>query len=277
MTVSQSSESRDDAFSGILSVSGSRSVRVTRLEAAGLWGLRFAVRPRLKFVAVMSGSCQLRLSDCAPQTVTRGSVLLIGRTAYGIASGTGSVEEDGDVLFRDEARTVVRLGGDDTVLLGGGLDVEATFADLLLDALPPVLSNAPAKGSLVALLLGLLETEAGSGRIGEALVTSRLSDLLLVEAIRTYAADPVAGGERLDRGDGGPPHRDHPAPDARATGRALDRSGAGPRGRHVSVVLCRPLLGARRPAAAGLPDTMADAAGTTQNSGPRGRYRTHCP
>ena len=93
-------------------------------------------------------------------------------------------------------RTSLQLGGDDTVMLGGGIALARDNADLLLDMLPvlAVVPDASHSAASVTAVLALLDTEMTRSDIGSAAVTVRLAEVLLVEAIRACASDAAPTG-----------------------------------------------------------------------------------
>lgn len=183
-----------DPLSDVLRVLGARSARCTRLEATGEWALAFPAITRLKFVAVVRGTCWICLPYRPPQHLAEGDVFLIGAIAYTVASDPDVTPIDGSVLYAQPGTDVVRLGGDETVMLGGGMALSDDSAGFVLDALPQFLriERASPTAAAVARTLDLLQAEVGCGRLGETLVTLRLAELLLVEAIRAYVADQGA-------------------------------------------------------------------------------------
>jgi AraC-like DNA-binding protein len=185
--LSRSSRNMPDPLSDVLTVLGARVTRRTRLEAAGQWALAFPALDRLKFVAVLRGTGWLMLTGRDPQLMGAGDVCLIGRTTFAVAGDPKAALVDGEAFYDDQ--DVLRLGGDDTVMIGGSVTFSPGNADFLLDALPGFLlipRSSPASGA-VTTILALLNDEAGRDVIGTDIVCARLADVLLVEAIRAYA------------------------------------------------------------------------------------------
>jgi AraC-like DNA-binding protein len=196
MNVSQSSKHMIDPLSDVLAVLGAHVTRRTRLEAAGDWALAFPALDRLKFVAVLRGTCWLMLPNSDPQYMSKGDVCLIGRTGYAVASDPTLPLVNGSQLFDELGSDVLRLGGNDTVMLGGGVTFAPGNSVFLLDMLPAfLLVPRPSDGaSAVATILALLNDEAERAAIGSELVTARLADVLLIEAIRVYAGSAESTG-----------------------------------------------------------------------------------
>lgn len=185
-----SQSSKLDPLSNVLTVLGARSTGRTRLEAGGDWALSFPEKNRLKLVAVVRGHCWICLPRQEPRHVAEGDVLLIGNMSYAIASHPRIAPVDGVSLYA--GRDSVRLGdGDQAVLLGAGILFERQGSGFLLDALPPFLKVQRASPAAFAVrgILDLLDGEVDRHRMGGALVTSRLSEVLVVEAIRAYVHD----------------------------------------------------------------------------------------
>jgi AraC-like DNA-binding protein len=180
-----------DAFSEVLAVLGTRSVRGTALEASGDWALSFDGRARLKFVAVMRGQCWLLLPDREPEPLAEGDLILLSDAHYTVASDPALEPADGMALYALPGQDTVRLGGGcDTVLMGGGSGFAHGCASFILDALPRFLRiDRSSPGSeAIARTLTSLQDEVRSARVGGSLVAERLADILVVEAIRAYVA-----------------------------------------------------------------------------------------
>ena len=158
------------------------------MEAAGRWALAFPAIDRLKFVALLRGSQWVALPGRAPQLMNEGDVCLLGRTAYTVASHPDAAPIDGQSLYAAGC-DVARLGGDDTIAIGGTVTFTAESADFLLGRLPAFMfvpSSSRVSGA-VATILGLMNDEIRRDMIGNDILSARLADVLLVEAIRAHA------------------------------------------------------------------------------------------
>jgi AraC-like DNA-binding protein len=196
MTLSQSSKSPADPLSDVLTALGATVTRHTRLEASGKWALSVPRLDRLKFVALLKGTAWLNLPGQEPQLLIAGDVCLIGRTAYAIASDPSLPVHDGQSLY--DGCDVARLGGDDMIGLGGTVTFSPGNADFLLKMLPDFLlvPRSSTGSGAINTILTLLKGEAERGAMGSQIVSARLADVLLVEAIRAYAE----GGASLQTG-----------------------------------------------------------------------------
>ena len=174
-----------DPLSAVLSALNAHATRRTVLEAGGDWALAFPALERLKFVAVVRGSCWLLPGCESPRPLSLGDVALIGRCDYAVASDP-AVPRIAGLPFYNDGRDWLRLGGGDTMLLGGGVAFTAGTSGFLLDMLPPflVVERASASAGAVASVLALLDREAREPAAGSEAVVARLAELLVIEAIR---------------------------------------------------------------------------------------------
>ncbi|WP_254303860.1 cupin domain-containing protein [Burkholderia gladioli] len=196
MNLSRSSTSRRDPLSDVLALPDARATRPTRLEASGDWALAFPERVRLKFVAVLKGACWIERPGRAGERLNAGDVCLIGSTAYTVSSRPGVPSIDGMQFYEGTTHETLRLNGDDTVMLGGGIAVAREEAGFLLDMLPDfaIVPSSPGGAASVAAVLKLLDAEIARDAIGSDTVVTRLAEVLMIEAIRARTVSPVPGG-----------------------------------------------------------------------------------
>lgn len=192
MVLSRPSNS-GDPLSDVLQVLGAQVARRTRMEAGGRWAFSFPAADRLKFVALIRGSHWIILPDLPPRRLREGDVCLLGQTSYTVASHPDVEPVDGSVYFSD-GRDVAHVGGDETIGVGGSVTFEASDARFLLDMIPTFLlvpQSSSASGTIAA-ILRLIDGEWGRGGMGRDIVSARLADILLIEAMRAYAEDAGA-------------------------------------------------------------------------------------
>ncbi len=196
MSLSRSSKPGLDPLSDVLAVLDARATRPLRLEASGDWSLAFPLRDRLKFVALVRGTCWIETPGRGRQRLCAGDVCLIGRTAYTVASNPETPAVDGLSLIDGVGQDSLRLGGDDTVMLSGGIALERENAGFLLDMLPvfAVAPRASARATSVTAVLALLDAEMARSEIGSGAVAVRLAEVLLVEAVRACASGAAPAG-----------------------------------------------------------------------------------
>lgn len=184
-----------DPLSQLLALMNVQSTGSSRLEADGDWSLRFQARDHIKFGAVLSGACWLT-PDGGPSTrmLAGDCYLLTQRGTYTLASDPALPPVDGAALFRAAAGRTVRLGGADTVIIGDAFSCDSEHAPMLLDLLPALIhvpATAPQANAFHA-SLQLLAIELAQPGIGGALMTDRLGQVLLVQALRAHVAQAPA-------------------------------------------------------------------------------------
>ena len=186
MNLSRSSKSSLDPLSDVLAVLNAQATRTSRLAASGEWALRFPQRDRLKFVALVKGTCWIERPGHTAEPLVAGDVCLIGRTAYTVSSHPGLPAIDGAPFYDGETLEELPVQGDDTIMLGGGIAVTLDDGGFLLNMLPAfaLVPRLRAGAASVAAILRLLDIEMASDRIGSEAVAKRLAEVLLVEAIR---------------------------------------------------------------------------------------------
>jgi AraC-like DNA-binding protein len=189
MILSQSSKPVTDPLSDVLNVVGAKVTRRTRLEAGGQWAAAFPAVDRLKFVALLRGNQWVLVPGHEPQRLSEGDVCLLGRTAYTVASHPDLTPIDGHALYDGPGRDVAHIGGNETIGIGGTVTFADANADFLLDMLPNfmIVPRSSSASNAIATILALMSSEIERDMMGSDIVSTRLADVLLVEAIRAYA------------------------------------------------------------------------------------------
>lgn len=167
-----------------------------RMELGAPWGLRF---PNLSNAAslcvIVRGGAQLTVDRSEQSTMlSAGDVALLPNGgAHVLRDGKGGpLHELGSEQCRRSTGTApVRLGGKgaQTTLLAGAFRFGSTPRSPLLETLPPVIHIAASAASASPWLsstVQLLIAESASRSPGGTVVVSRLVDILLVQALRTF-------------------------------------------------------------------------------------------
>ena len=190
MILSSSSKIPIDPLSDALIAFGSGPVQATRLEAAGDWSLSFASRNRLKFIGVVRGKCCLTFAAHNPEWLEEGDVALIGRTDYVVASDPCLEPVDGSQIYVASNDDTLRIGGDDVLVIGSSVGLDAAGSGFVLDALPAFYRIAGGFGEAetISRLLAFVDRETRIVRPGGRLAAMRLAELLLIEGVRAFIA-----------------------------------------------------------------------------------------
>ncbi|HEY4276839.1 MAG TPA: AraC family transcriptional regulator [Conexibacter sp.] len=179
-----------------------------RLHAGGDWAIAFTGSSHVKFGAILAGSCWMALGhergNPGIELHAGDGYLVVGPTPYVLASDLSLPHVPGAEVFANSPDRVAHYGSpDEAVILGGEVIFDERNAELLLDALPPFVlmraddPQAPRAGAVVRTAIELLADEAAGAGLGSELMTERLADLLLLQALRVVAG---RGGAEAERG-----------------------------------------------------------------------------
>ncbi|MEP6952997.1 MAG: AraC family transcriptional regulator [Solirubrobacteraceae bacterium] len=173
-----------------------------RAELTAPWGMSMPAMPGyLWFHVVITGTLRLEAPDAEPQDVGAGELALVPLgTGHALRSEPGVPVPDVLTLDREQVSDryeVLRHGGGGaaTSLVCGAVRLEHPAARNLIRALPPsILVGAGASGSeWIHSTLRLLATEARDPRPGGEAVITRLADIIVIQAIRSWIeTDPAA-------------------------------------------------------------------------------------
>lgn len=166
-----------------------------RTEAAGSWAVDMpAFEDCVSFHVVTGGECWVEVAGQPAVRLTAGDLALVphGR-GHTLASEPGAhslgrVDELPQEMVA-ENYSVLRVAGSGSVaeLVCGVLAVDGPAARPLLELLPAVVHvPAAGPGSWIASTLGLMSAEVARPRPGGEAVTTRLADILVIQAIRAW-------------------------------------------------------------------------------------------
>lgn len=186
-----------DPLSEILSMLRPTDYAFRGLDAGGSWSLYYPADGSLKCFAITLGSCWLYGdAPIGQRQLLQGDVVIVsGGTAFRLCS-----DLERKPVNVAEALTVVgpgnvaRIGTDiDCAGLGGYLGFGNAHARLLLTLLPQVLHVASETGETLRLSIARLMEELRCPRPGGQLMASHFAQVLLIEALRHYLDNAVAG------------------------------------------------------------------------------------
>ncbi|MEN0130258.1 MAG: AraC family transcriptional regulator, partial [Brevundimonas sp.] len=166
-----------------------------RTEARGPWAVDMpAFGDCVSFHVVTAGECWVEVEGAPPVRLVAGDLALVPhgrghvlRSAPGVPS-LGPVDQLPQE-FVSEHYSVLRQGehGERTDLICGVLSIDGPAARMLLELLPPVvLVPGGAAQPWVASTVGLMAAELAATRPGGEAVTTRLADILVIQAIREW-------------------------------------------------------------------------------------------
>lgn len=164
-------------------------------EMSGRWGLRVDKKGGAPFYILLQGSGWLEVEGLTPVRLEPGDFVIMPHdTGHTIKDALDSPAELLYHLLEQHPRDVDGIwrlggGGETTVAIGGCFYFEEAQTSPLLRALPPILHIRGEQGKTVEWLaptVHYIASEARSGLPGAEAVIARLSDVLFVQAVRTY-------------------------------------------------------------------------------------------
>lgn len=178
-----------DPFSDILKLTRAQALLTGGFAAGSPWAIRFPGRDKIKFFAVVKGSCWTRLEgESAPGRLNAGDVgLLTVNRSYVLASDLSVTAVEAVSLFSGAGKTRAVLGdGRDFAYIGGHVELDGTRGRLLLDVLPPWI-HIPAASPQAPVFRWLVDQLVGEGAgelPGAQLATTQLTQLLFIQILR---------------------------------------------------------------------------------------------
>lgn len=193
----------EDVLTGVLDALGVRGRVFCRSELRAPWGLVLPRGESAHFHVVERGRCSLRLAGSARALYLESGDLVVvphGR-GHTLSDPEQAVARPLAELTRPTAGCVGRLikstgRGAETRLLCGAFHFARAAGRHLLQPLPDVIhvrTGASGDASWLAGALHLLLAEAQASRPGAEIVVSRLTEVILVQALRAWVASLPAG------------------------------------------------------------------------------------
>ncbi|NKF22969.1 AraC family transcriptional regulator [Solimonas marina] len=190
-----------DPFSDILKFTNAESLVTGGFCAGGAWALRFPAPDKIKFFAVVKGSCWVSIEgEGKPVRFDTGDVgLLTAKRQSVLASHPDVTPMDAMSVFSGSGRSSVVLGdGRDFAHIGGHVLLDPASGRLLADVLPPWI-HVPAvspQATTFRWLLDQLVKERAGELPGAPLASAQLSQLLFIQILRAHLqlSGPVNAG-----------------------------------------------------------------------------------
>lgn len=186
-----------DPLSEVIALLQPRAVFSKGISGAGRWAVRYSDFGQPSFCAVLEGRCRLAVDGQPPLTLEAGDFLLLPATPGFTMSGFEPVKPvyiDPKVMAspRGEVRHGTRGGQPDVRLLGGYFVFDSPDADLMVPLLPALVHVRGVER--LSVLVRLVGEETSGQRAGRDLVLTRLTELLLIEALRSTSGDDAPPG-----------------------------------------------------------------------------------
>ena len=185
-----------DPFSDILKFTSAQSLATGGFSAGGTWAIRFPAPDKIKFFAVLKGTCWVCIDgEEEPIRFGSGDVgLLTAKRSFVLASDPCVAPVDAMALFSAAGGSTVRVGnGDDFAQIGGHVLLDPASGSLLSGVLPPWI-HVPAASPQATKFRWLLEQlveERAADLPGAQLASAQLSQLLFIQILRAHLRSSV--------------------------------------------------------------------------------------
>jgi AraC-like DNA-binding protein len=190
-----------DVLSDVLGMLRFRSTLYCRVEISAPWGLRFTPTRMASFHVVERGACWLRLDGEEEAYLLAGGDLVVLTQGAGHFVGDElatppitCIQLDEELPSTPELRRYVHQGAT-TTMLCGLFELEQPLGLPLFALLPPLIHLRGTDGRAAPWLettLGFLAQEVGAGRLGSDGLVQRLTDMLFIQVLRTWAEGGIA-------------------------------------------------------------------------------------
>jgi AraC-like DNA-binding protein len=181
----------DDPFSDIIKLTNAETVVSGGLTAGGTWAIRFPEMEKIKFSAIVKGTCWLCIDGQAvPVRAEAGDVFLLSaQQSFVLASDLEAVPIDAAHVFTSDAIKIAKLGdGDDCFQIGGFVRLDPVSGGLLADVLPALIrvrATSP-QATVLHWLIDQLVREQTADLPGASLASAQLAQLMFVQIVRAH-------------------------------------------------------------------------------------------
>jgi AraC-like DNA-binding protein len=175
------------------------SSRYVRMVARAPWGISFPARHLARLVLISRGSCWLTGATLAQVQYLGPNDCFLVRAGveFALQDEQGRVLVDCDGMITAGPGGVAEVGGDGepTEIVSTRFTFDAVAAETLFAFLPPLFRLSPdtSSGHLLRTTFELIAQESAANGLGSGFVTSRLSDVLFVQALRACCSDVSSG------------------------------------------------------------------------------------
>ncbi|WMJ69353.1 AraC family transcriptional regulator [Stenotrophomonas sp. 24(2023)] len=182
---------RTDPLSDLLHLANVQPVVAGGFRAGGDWSLRFPPPDKLKFFALLKGSCWLLLDGAAqPQRVYEGDVFVLTAPRGFVLCSDPAVPPvlAVEVFTGTEDKTALLGSGQDCEQIGGHVRLDPVTGRLLGDVLPPLIHvrAGSSRAEPLRWLLAQLVQERTERPAGAALACSHLIQLMFLAVLRIH-------------------------------------------------------------------------------------------
>ena len=188
-----------DPVDSVLTTMNVENSWYVRVHARAPWGITFDTAVQARLVIISRGTCWLTSSTMRePQRLSAGDGFIVqADTEFSLQDELHRRTVHCDRVFANALGHAAEWGGDGeaTEIISGRFSFDEIAAEPLFAALPPILglNLDDATANVLRATLELMALETLEGGIGSNLVTSRLADVLFVQALRAWCNSDGGG------------------------------------------------------------------------------------
>jgi AraC-like DNA-binding protein len=187
-----------DPLSDVLALLKPRSYTSGGFEVRGDLAIRFPSPQGIKCYAVVSGQCWLLVEGVSEAVrLSAGDCYLLprGRT-FSLSTDLSLEPVDFQIVLAElrSGRAITNAGEGGCYLVGGHFLLDGEHADMLLNALPPIVHlRGELEKAAIRWSLERLKDELQDPQPGGSLIAQHLACMMLVQALRLHLADGAKG------------------------------------------------------------------------------------
>ena len=179
-----------DTLSELVARLNSQRASFSGLKAGGNWAVNFPAPGGIRFGAVVEGNGWLEVQgEPVPIALSEGDCFLLTHNhPWRLSSNLALGGIEACEVYQDAVGGIASLGDTVDLFLIGGLFTYGDDARLLLDGLPPVvrISTRSEQAGVLRWCLERLALEYAGPKLGAALMTEHLAQMMLVQILRLY-------------------------------------------------------------------------------------------
>lgn len=179
-----------DTLSELVARLNSQRASFSGLKAGGNWAVNFPAPGGIRFGAVVEGNGWLEVQgEAVPIALSEGDCFLLTHNRpWRLSSNLALGGIEACEVYQDAVGGIASLGDTVDLFLIGGLFTYGDDARLLLDGLPPVvrISTRSEQAGVLRWCLERLALEYAGPKLGAALMTEHLAQMMLVQILRLY-------------------------------------------------------------------------------------------
>jgi AraC-like DNA-binding protein len=180
-----------DPFSDVLNLIRAKSVVSGSQGAGGAWSIRFPGSDLINFWGIAKGECWLGTKAAGKPLHLRAGDFLLRSACEPAVLATdldGTPVDFQEILAAGNEGRLHHGDGDEFLMIGGKVELDAKLGAGLLDSLPPSIHipHGSTHAAILECLLAQLVRERTEGSLGVASASAQLAHLMFIQILRAH-------------------------------------------------------------------------------------------